>query len=175
MLPVVYVSWYFCSVSVQQKMDRQSKTHLIIPNLFFYMPLSPHPTICSPSSSIPSPSNYLHVLFNLLSTDTAIINHGKEHSRSRLLAAVGRLPACPPARTVGSPSRTELSHRSKNTTLKRTSNINGLPPSVLTHLLQSSQSTNSKWTARQGAPCHVRAGPCQPKSKSNPRSEPLEF
>lgn len=63
------------------------------------MLLSSHPTnylLHSLSSSVPSPSTYLNALFTLLSTASAIIKHGKEHSRSRLLAAVGRLPACLP-------------------------------------------------------------------------------
>lgn len=69
----------------------------------------PHLTICLSrplSSSVPSTSTYLHALFSFLSTDTAIINHGKEHSRSRLLAAVGKA-SCLPA------SFAQLDHRIK--------------------------------------------------------------
>lgn len=77
--------------------DEMAKSHPERQQLIF-MSLSLHVTICvtrSPSGSV-SLSLHLHGRLNPLSTDTAIINHRKECSRSRLHTAVGRLPACLP-------------------------------------------------------------------------------
>lgn len=57
------------------------------------------PLLIQPSvSHLPHPSSsrstYLHTLFNLLSTDTAIINRGEERSRPRLLRCGGQA-SCP--------------------------------------------------------------------------------
>lgn len=144
-------------------------------SLFFYMlPLSPHLTICLSiqSCTLSLYLQYIHALFILLSADTAIINHGKEHSRSRLLA-VG------PASFAQSDHRfKQISHWSKNTTLKRTSpgNSSRLPPSVLTDLLQPDQWSSPNWIAWQTACCHVTVviRSMQVKSNSNLRP-PLKF
>lgn len=77
--------------------DEKAKSHPERQRLIF-MSLSLHVTICatrSPSGSV-SLSSHLHGRLIPLSTDTAIINHRKEYSRSRLHTAVGRLPACLP-------------------------------------------------------------------------------
>lgn len=77
--------------------DEMAKSHPERQQLIF-MSLSLHVTICitrSPSGSV-CLSSHLHGHLIPLSTDTAIINHRKEYSRSRLHTAVGRLPACLP-------------------------------------------------------------------------------
>lgn len=78
--------------------DEMAKSHPERQQLIFTS-LSLHVTICvtrSPSGSV-SLSSHLHGRLIPLSTDTAIINHRKEYSQSRLHTAVGRLPACLPA------------------------------------------------------------------------------
>lgn len=67
-------------------------------DMWYSLPSSHFPICltCPRFSSVSSPSTYLRGLLILLSTDTAIINHGKEYSWSRLRSEVGRLPASLP-------------------------------------------------------------------------------
>ncbi|KAK1876612.1 Lysine--tRNA ligase [Dissostichus eleginoides] len=95
---------------------------------------TPHIYMCH-GHCTPHVEKELHAFLALLPADSAIINHGKEHSRSRLLSAVGRLPPCQFC-TVRSLIQENQAQKS------RTGNSSTLPPSVLKDLLQPGQSTS---------------------------------
>lgn len=135
--------------------DETAKLH----SLHFYQLPASHFPICltrSQFGAVSSPSTYLHGLLVLLSTDTAIINHGKEYSWSRPRTEVGRLPACLPA----------LEHRLKQRfhtdprTPRSKEQARAAPADflLLFSLILSSPSNQPALTGRPGSPPAVMSG-----------------